>query len=48
MSTASRVEPFRLDAEGYLAIPVRPGLGVDLDPDKLARYTPDPSPLFRS
>jgi L-alanine-DL-glutamate epimerase-like enolase superfamily enzyme len=41
-------EPFRLDEEGYLAIPLRPGLGVDLDPDRLARYTPDPSPLFRS
>jgi L-alanine-DL-glutamate epimerase-like enolase superfamily enzyme len=41
-------EPFKLDGEGYLAIPMRPGLGVDLDPERLARYTPDPSPLFRS
>ena len=48
MSTASLASRSALDAEGYLAIPTRPGLGVDLDPDKLARYTPDPSPLFRS
>ncbi|UVK43856.1 mandelate racemase/muconate lactonizing enzyme family protein [Mesorhizobium sp. AR07] len=39
-------EPFRLDAEGYLAIPDGPGLGVTLDPEKIARYTPDPTPLF--
>ncbi len=38
--------PFALDAEGYLEIPDRPGLGVEIDPDKLARYTPDPRPLF--
>ncbi len=37
------IEPFRLDSEGYLAIPTRPGLGVVIDPDKLARYTPDAS-----
>jgi L-alanine-DL-glutamate epimerase-like enolase superfamily enzyme len=36
------VEPFGLDAEGYLAIPDKPGLGVAIDPDKLGRYTPDP------
>ncbi len=40
-------EPFALDAEGYLKIPLRPGLGVALDPENLKRYTPDPSPLFR-
>jgi L-alanine-DL-glutamate epimerase-like enolase superfamily enzyme len=39
-------EPFALDDEGYLSIPDRPGLGVELDRDKLARYTPDPSVLF--
>lgn len=39
-------EPFALDAEGWLAIPDRPGLSVELDREKLARYTPDPSPLF--
>ncbi len=38
--------PFALDAEGNLEIPTLPGLGVTLDRDKLARYTPDPSPLF--
>ncbi len=38
--------PFVLDAEGNLEIPDRPGLGVTLDRDKLARYTPDPGPLF--
>ena len=32
-------EPWRLDAEGMLAIPSSPGLGVRLDLDALARYT---------
>lgn len=41
-------EPFELDPEGYLPIPQGPGLGVSLDRDKLARYTPDPAPLFES
>jgi D-galactarolactone cycloisomerase len=40
------VQPFKLNAEGNLEIPEQPGLGVALDRDKLARYTPDPSPLF--
>jgi len=39
-------EPFALDAEGYLQIPELPGLGVELDPDKVARYTDNASPLF--
>lgn len=39
-------EPFQLDDEGYLPIPTRPGLGVDLDPDKVARFTKDARPLF--
>ena len=39
-------QPFRLDAEGYLHIPDLPGLGVELDPEKVARYTPDASALF--
>ncbi|WP_180902739.1 mandelate racemase/muconate lactonizing enzyme family protein [Martelella soudanensis] len=39
-------EPFRLDHEGFLAIPDRPGLGIDLDPDQVARYTPDASRFF--
>jgi len=33
------VEPPRLDAEGYLAIPTEPGLGLALDSDKVARYS---------
>jgi L-alanine-DL-glutamate epimerase-like enolase superfamily enzyme len=37
------IEPFRLDSEGYLAIPDLPGLGVAIDGDKLGRYTPDPA-----
>ena len=39
-------QPFTLDAEGYLNIPDLPGLGVELDPDKVGRYTPDASSLF--
>ena len=39
-------QPFTLDAEGYLTIPDLPGLGVELDPAKVARYTPDAAPLF--
>jgi len=39
-------QPFALDAEGNLEIPQLPGLGVALDREKLARYTPDPAPLF--
>jgi D-galactarolactone cycloisomerase len=39
-------EPFILDSEGYLAIPDAPGLGVTLDREKLAHYTPEPSRLF--
>ncbi|WP_448953692.1 mandelate racemase/muconate lactonizing enzyme family protein [Labrys neptuniae] len=38
-------QPFELDREGFLAIPDRPGLGVDLDPEKLARYADDASLL---
>ncbi len=32
------VDPFRLDDEGYLQIPDRPGLGIEIDPDKLSKY----------
>ena len=39
-------KPFALDGEGHLEIPDLPGLGVALDREKLARYTPDPAPLF--
>ncbi len=38
--------PFRLDAHGWLEIPEEPGLGLHIDRDKLARYTPDASVLF--
>ncbi|MBV1693445.1 MAG: mandelate racemase/muconate lactonizing enzyme family protein [Hyphomicrobiales bacterium] len=40
-------EPFHLDDQGGLTIPALPGLGVTLDRDKLARYTPDAAELFR-
>jgi L-alanine-DL-glutamate epimerase-like enolase superfamily enzyme len=39
-------EPFALDADAYLPVPEKPGLGIELDRAKLARYTPDPSVLF--
>lgn len=38
--------PFKLDSEGYLEIPMQPGLGVTLDPEKLARYSPSAAALF--
>jgi D-galactarolactone cycloisomerase len=38
--------PFSLDADGMLAIPDLPGLGVELDPDKVARYSPAATELF--
>src|SRR4051812_28760550 len=40
-------EPFSLDSDGNLDIPMRAGLGIDLDPDKVARYSPNPAALFR-
>jgi L-alanine-DL-glutamate epimerase-like enolase superfamily enzyme len=33
------IEGFTLDADGMLAIPDRPGLGITLDPDKVERYS---------
>ena len=39
-------EPFKLDAEGHLEIPIRPGLGITLDPAKVARYSPGAAALF--
>lgn len=39
-------KPFGLDADGMLAIPDVPGIGVTLDPDKVARYTPDAAAFF--
>lgn len=32
-------EPIRIDAEGYVAIPDRPGLGVELDEDAIVRWS---------
>lgn len=40
-------EPFHLDELGELTIPALPGLGVTLDRDRLARYTPDADALFK-
>lgn len=37
--------PLVLDGQGRLAIPDLPGLGVTLDPERVARYTPDASLL---
>jgi D-galactarolactone cycloisomerase len=39
-------EPFSLDADGQLEIPMAPGIGVSLDPDKVARYAPAWKGLF--
>ena len=40
-------DPFTLDDAGQLEIPMSPGLGVTIDRDKIARYTPNPAALFR-
>lgn len=37
--------PFDLDHDGMLAIPNRPGLGIDLDVERLAPVVPDTAPL---
>ncbi len=39
-------EPFKLDTDGFLTIPDHPGLGVEIDREKLARFTPNPDVLF--
>jgi D-galactarolactone cycloisomerase len=39
-------DPFRLDTEGYLEIPMSPGIGVSLDPEKVAKYSPNWRRLF--
>lgn len=39
--------PFALDSEGYLSIPDEPGLGVKLNLENVARYTPDAKSLFQ-
>ena len=33
--------PFQLNDDGYLAIPQAPGLGIDIDDDRLRRFCPD-------
>jgi len=38
----------KVDGEGYLAIPQRPGLGVALDPDAVARYSANAAALFNT
>jgi len=37
---------WKLDSEGLLEIPSGPGLGVDIDQDKIEEYVSDKSPLF--
>lgn len=32
------LNPFKPDAEGYLNIPTKPGLGIELNPDAMKRY----------
>jgi D-galactarolactone cycloisomerase len=32
-------EPIVPDSEGYLPVPSKPGLGVDIDEEAVARYT---------
>ena len=34
-------DPFVIDSEGFLKIPTRPGLGIDIDPARLKRFCPD-------
>ena len=45
MDDLSTVAP-QLDADGCLAIPETPGLGVTLDPDKVAKYSQGQSTTF--
>lgn len=39
--------PFKVDEQGYLTIPKLPGLGIELDIDKLAKFTVNPERLFK-
>ncbi len=34
-------EPFQLDEQGHLKIPSTPGLGIEIDPEKLKRFCPE-------
>ncbi|WP_368882209.1 mandelate racemase/muconate lactonizing enzyme family protein [Proteus mirabilis] len=38
---------FSVDAQGYLDIPQKPGLGIELDIEKLKKYTINPERLFK-
>jgi D-galactarolactone cycloisomerase len=38
--------PFTLDADGMLEIPRAPGLGIQIDPDKIGSYAPNAAALF--
>lgn len=40
------LEPFGLNEDGMLRIPDLPGLGVSLDPDRVAKYSPNAAELF--
>ena len=40
------LDKFTLDSSGRLAIPDRPGLGISLDHDAVARYSPSASEFF--
>ena len=31
-------EPLKIDAEGYVHVPQKPGFGIELDEDKIAFY----------
>ena len=33
-------DPFVIDSEGFLKIPTKPGLGIEIDPAKLKRFCP--------
>lgn len=40
------LEPFGLNEDGMLRIPDLPGLGVSLDPNRVAKYSPNAAELF--
>ena len=36
-------QPFQLNEDGYMDIPQAPGLGIEIDDDRLRRFCPDRS-----
>jgi D-galactarolactone cycloisomerase len=40
------LDKFAIDADGYLAIPDGPGLGIEIDPSAVARYSPTATEFF--